>query len=60
MGLDNMYLHMQYYSMTQTKTNKRMNQGNGTIDQIACECLLGRVRKLDRVLTGIYDAEFRP
>jgi DNA-binding MarR family transcriptional regulator len=51
---------MQYCSMTKTGTNKRMNQGNGTIDQIACECLLGRVRKLDRVLTGIYDAEFRP
>lgn len=37
-----------------------MNQGNGIIDQIACECLLMRVRKLDRVLTGIYDAELRP
>ena len=46
--------------MTKTETNTRMNQGNSTIDQIACECLLGRVRKLDRVLTGIYDAEFRP
>src|SRR5438445_10658196 len=60
MGLDKMYLYMQYYSMTRTETHKPMNQGNATIDQIACECLLGRVRKLDRVLTGIYDAEFRP
>jgi len=51
---------MQYCNMTKTETNTRMNQGNSTIDQIACECLLGRVRKLDRVLTGIYDAEFRP
>ena len=55
-----MYLYMQYSTMTMAETNKRMNQGNGTIDQIACECLLGRVRKLDRVLTGIYDAAFRP
>src|SRR5438552_16880847 len=60
MGLDKMYLYMQYYSMTRTETHKPMNQANATIDQIACECLLGRVRKLDRVLTGIYDAEFRP
>jgi DNA-binding MarR family transcriptional regulator len=60
MGLDKMYLYMQYYSMTRTEAHKPMNQGNATIDQIACECLLGRVRKLDRVLTGIYDAEFRP
>ena len=55
-----MYLHMQYCGMTKTETNKGMNQGNGTIDQIACECLLSRARKLDRVLTGIYDAELRP
>jgi len=46
--------------MTKTETHKRMNHGNGTIDQIACECLLSRARKLDRVLTGIYDAELRP
>ena len=52
---------MPYLSaMTRTETHKPMNQANATIDQIACECLLGRVRKLDRVLTGIYDAEFRP
>lgn len=56
MGLDNIYLHMQYYAMTKTETNKRMN----IIDQIACECLLSRVRKLDRMITGIYDAELRP
>jgi DNA-binding MarR family transcriptional regulator len=55
-----MYLHMQHYGMTTTETNKRMSQGNCTVDQIACECLLMRVRKLDRVLTGIYDAELRP
>ena len=55
-----MYLHMQYYDMTAMETNKRINQGNGTIDQIACDCLLSRARKLDRVLTGIYDAELRP
>lgn len=30
------------------------------IDRIAQECLLMRVRKLDRVLMGIYDAELRP
>jgi DNA-binding MarR family transcriptional regulator len=46
--------------MMKTEPNTRVNQGNRIIDQIACECLLGRVRKLDRVLTGIYDAEFRP
>ena len=46
--------------METTETNKRMNRGNGLIDQIASECLLMRVRKLDRVLTGIYDAELRP
>jgi DNA-binding MarR family transcriptional regulator len=55
-GLDNIYLYMQYYAMTKTETNKRMN----IIDQIAHECLLMRVRKLDRVLTSIYDAELRP
>jgi DNA-binding MarR family transcriptional regulator len=47
---------MQYYAMTKTETNKRMN----IIDQIAHECLLMRVRKLDRVLTNLYDAELRP
>jgi len=51
---------MQYYDMTTTETHKRMNHGNDIIDQIAHECLLMRVRKLDRVLTGIYDAELRP
>ncbi len=60
MGLDKIYLHMQYYGMTKTETNKRMNHGNDIIDQIAHECLLMRVRKLDRVLTSIYDAELRP
>jgi DNA-binding MarR family transcriptional regulator len=60
MGLDNIYLYMQHYAMATTETNKRMNHGNGLIDQIASECLLMRVRKLDRVLTGIYDAELRP
>ena len=51
---------MQYYAMTKTETHKRMNHGNEIIDQIAHECLLMRVRKLDRVLTSIYDAELRP
>ena len=37
-----------------------MTHGNDIIDQIAHECLLMRVRKLDRVLTSIYDAELRP
>ena len=46
--------------MTKTDTNKRMNHGNGLIDQIASECLLGRARKLNRELTGIYDDELRP
>jgi DNA-binding MarR family transcriptional regulator len=55
-----MYLYMQYYAMTTTKTHKRMYHDNAIIDQIAHECLLMRVRKLDRVLTGIYDAELRP
>ena len=30
-----MYLYMQYYGMTKTETNKRMNHGNEIIDQIA-------------------------
>ena len=51
---------MQYYAMMKMEANKRMNHENGFIDQIACECLLSRARKLDRVLTGIYDAELRP
>jgi DNA-binding MarR family transcriptional regulator len=55
-----MYLYMQHYGMTNIETKKQMNHGNSLIDQIACECLLMRVRKLDRVLTGIYDAELRP
>jgi DNA-binding MarR family transcriptional regulator len=55
-----MYLYMQYYGMTKLETHKQINQGHGLIDQIACECLLSRARQLDRVLTGIYDAELRP
>lgn len=55
-----MLLYMQHYGMKTTETNKRMIQGKCTVDQIACECLLMRVRKLDRVLTSIYDAELRP
>jgi DNA-binding MarR family transcriptional regulator len=51
---------MQHYGMTKMDTNKRMNHDTGLIDQIARECLLSRARKLDRVLTGIYDAELRP
>jgi DNA-binding MarR family transcriptional regulator len=60
MGLDKMYLYMQHYAMTTTETHKRMKHGDEIIDQIAQECLLMRVRKLDRVLTSIYDAELRP
>jgi DNA-binding MarR family transcriptional regulator len=55
-----MYMYMQYNGMTKLEPKKRMDHGHGLIDQIACECLLMRVRKLDRVLTGIYDAELRP
>lgn len=55
-----MYLYMQYYGMAILETTKRMNQEIGIVDQIACECLLVRTRKLDRVLTRIYDAELRP
>jgi len=55
-----MYLYMQYHGMTPTETKARMNQGNSLIDQIAGECLLMSVRKLDRLLTSIYDAELRP
>jgi DNA-binding MarR family transcriptional regulator len=55
-----MYLYMQYHGMGNIRNNKQMNQGNSLIDQMACECLLMRVRKLDRVLTGIYDAALRP
>lgn len=29
-------------------------------DQIACECLMGRIRMINRVLTGIYEEELRP
>ena len=59
-GLDKIYLYMQYYAMAKMETHKRMTHGNEIIDQIAHECLLMRVRKLDRVLTGIYNAELRP
>jgi DNA-binding MarR family transcriptional regulator len=51
---------MQHYGMTKLETNKRMDHGNSLIDQIACECLLFRVRKLDRMLTAVYNAELRP
>jgi len=37
-----------------------MKQDKDIINCIARECLLMRVRKLDRVLTSIYDAELRP
>ena len=32
---------------------------NSVIDQMGCECLFSRTRILNRVLTGIYDDEFR-
>lgn len=31
-----------------------------SVDQMACSCLMGRVRILSRVLTGLYDEELRP
>jgi len=37
-----------------------MKQDKSIIDQVASECLLGRARKLNRVLTRIYDDELRP
>lgn len=37
-----------------------MIQDKCIIDHIACDCLLGRARLLNRVLTGIYDEELRP
>lgn len=30
------------------------------VDDIACNCLMGRARLLARVVTGIYDEELRP
>jgi DNA-binding MarR family transcriptional regulator len=51
---------MQYYAMAKKETHKRMNQGDGIIDQIAGECLLFHARKLDRMLTAVYNAELRP
>ena len=60
-NLDRLYLYMQYYSPLKNLThNKRMNQDNAIIDQIACECLLGRTRVLNRVLTSVYDDALRP
>ena len=32
---------------------------SGIVDQISSECLLGHWRKVNRVLTGIYEAEMR-
>lgn len=37
-----------------------MNQDKAIIDKIACDCLLGRTRLLNRVLTSVYDDELRP
>jgi DNA-binding MarR family transcriptional regulator len=37
-----------------------MKQHKDIIDRIAGECLLRRVRMLNRVLMGIYDHELRP
>lgn len=30
------------------------------LEQLASECLMGRIRMLNRVLTGIFDSELRP
>ena len=37
-----------------------MKQNKDIIKDMACECLLGRVRIFNRVLTSIYDDELRP
>ncbi|MDD5277182.1 MAG: MarR family winged helix-turn-helix transcriptional regulator [Methylovulum sp.] len=37
-----------------------MQQDKSIIDQVAGECLLGRARKLNRMLTRIYDDQLRP
>lgn len=37
-----------------------MKSDKTIIDCIACECLLSRTRRLNRVLTRIYDDELRP
>lgn len=42
------------------KFHKSMKQEKSIIDQVASECLLGRARKLNRMLTRIYDDELRP
>ena len=39
--------------------SNKMKHDKNIIDQIAGECLLGRARILNRVLTGIYDDEVR-
>lgn len=36
-----------------------MNQSK-SVNEMACDCLMGRARMLSRVLTGIYDEELRP
>lgn len=59
MGLDGIYLHMQYYGQMKKEPNKLMLQGKGLMDQMGRECLLSRARMLTRVVTGIYDDEFR-
>jgi DNA-binding MarR family transcriptional regulator len=37
-----------------------VKQNKDIIKDMACECLLGRVRIFNRVLTSIYDDELRP
>jgi len=37
----------------------KLTQSN-SVDEMACGCLMGRVRTLSRVLTGLYDEELRP
>jgi DNA-binding MarR family transcriptional regulator len=44
---------------TSEMESSQMKQDKNIIDQIAGECLLGRARILNRVLTGIYDDEVR-
>ncbi|WP_422928097.1 MarR family winged helix-turn-helix transcriptional regulator [Singulisphaera sp. PoT] len=34
--------------------------GEEYLDQIAAECLVGRIRALNRIVSGIFDAKLRP
>lgn|SRR3989344_8223772 len=53
-----MYLYMQY--LTRMVQGSLIVKPNNITDQIAGECLMGRIRMITRVLTGIYEEELRP